>query len=155
MPHIVYRALKGQVRRIASEVASDPGMCVGYLPLCEAPPSMGAYLSFTCSAASPQQQSSDTYAGAFGKADPYLAACRAWGIPPHGDGPTPVRTNVPTLVLRGEYDAFSPLDLVQQINTTMPRAHVVLIPGFGHEISGDCLRDARNSWLLHPQDAPD
>jgi hypothetical protein len=55
-------------------------------------------------------------------------------------------------VLRGEYDAFSPLDLVEQTNTTMPRAQVVLVSRFGHDVFGvDCLRDARNSWLLNPR----
>jgi pimeloyl-ACP methyl ester carboxylesterase len=64
-----------------------------------------------------------------------------------------VTTDVPSLVLRGQYDAFSPLDLIRQVNTAMPRAQVVLVPRFGHDVFGvDCLRDARNRWLLHPQD---
>jgi pimeloyl-ACP methyl ester carboxylesterase len=55
-------------------------------------------------------------------------------------------------VLRGHYDAFSPLDLVRQVNRVMPRAQVVLVPRFGHDVFGvDCLRDARNRWLLRPQ----
>jgi pimeloyl-ACP methyl ester carboxylesterase len=155
VPHIVYGALKGKVGAVASQLASDPGMCIGYLPLCDELPSLGAYLSFTCSAASPAEQSLDVYATAFGKADPYLAACRAWGIPPGGHHLAPAAIKSPALILRGEYDAFSPLDLVQQAHTTIPGARVVQIPGFGHEISGDCLRDARNSWLLHPQNVPD
>lgn len=58
-------------------------------------------------------------------------------------------------MLRGEYDAFSPLDLVQRVNTTMPNAHIVLVPHFGHDVFGvDCLRDARNSWLMHLQSDP-
>jgi hypothetical protein len=61
------------------------------------------------------------------------------------------------LVLRGAYDAFSPLDLVRQDTANMPNAHIVLVPHYGHYVfEGDvCLRDARNQWLLHPQDAPD
>jgi pimeloyl-ACP methyl ester carboxylesterase len=62
------------------------------------------------------------------------------------------------LVLRGAYDAFSPLDLVRQATANMPNAHVVLVPHLGHDVFAwgyDCLRDTRNNWLLHPQDAPD
>ena len=64
-------------------------------------------------------------------------------------------TDVRSLVLRGQYDAFSPLDLLRQVNTVMPLAQVVLVPRFGHDVFGvDCLRDARNRWLLHPQNDP-
>lgn len=155
VPRIVYGALDGDVRAVASELASDPGMCIGYLPLCDGPRSLGAYLSFTCPDAPTAPKVPDVYAGTFGAADPYLGACRAWGIEPGDDHPAPVTTDVPSLVLRGEYDAFSPLDLVQQVNTTMPNAHVVRVPQFGHDVFGvDCLRDARNSWLLHPRSDP-
>jgi pimeloyl-ACP methyl ester carboxylesterase len=152
VPRIVYRALDGEVGAVASELASDPGMCVGYLPLCDRPRSLGAYLSFTCPDASTSPQGEDRYAGAFGEADPYWAACRAWGIGPGVDHPAPVTADVPSLVLRGDYDAFTPLDLVQQVKTAMPRAQVVLVPRFGHDVFGlECLRDARNAWLLHPR----
>jgi pimeloyl-ACP methyl ester carboxylesterase len=155
VPRIVYRAFDRHVGTVASELASDPGMCVGYLPLCDAPRSLGAYLSFTCPDVSPPRRAG-VYGGAFGETHPYLAACRAWGIEPGGDNGVPVRADVPALVLRGEYDAFSPLDLVQQINATMPRAHVVLVPHFGHDVFGvECLREARNAWLLDPQDPPE
>jgi pimeloyl-ACP methyl ester carboxylesterase len=151
VPRIVYRALDRDVGAIASELSSDPGMCIGYLPLCDRPRSLGAYLSFTCPGASMSPQGEDRYA-AFGKADPYWAACRAWGIEPGGDHPAPVTADVPSLVLRGDYDAFSPIDLVRQVKRTMPRAQVVLVPRFGHDVFGlECLRDARNAWLLHPR----
>jgi pimeloyl-ACP methyl ester carboxylesterase len=134
-------------------------MCVGYLTRCgEDPTSLGAYLSFTCSDAPASLEGSSVYAEAFGEADPYLGACRAWGLEPGGDHPAPVRTDVPTLVLRGAYDAFSPFDLVRQARANMPNAHIVLVPHLGHDVFAygyDCLRDARNTWLLNPQDPPD
>jgi pimeloyl-ACP methyl ester carboxylesterase len=158
VPHVVYRALHANVRAVAEELASDPGMCVGYRPRCGEPTSLGAYLSFTCSGALASLEGSGVYADAFGEADPYLGACRAWGVSPGDDHPAPVRTDVPTLVLRGAYDAFSPLDLVRHATANMPNAHVVLVPHLGHDVfewGYDCLTDTRNSWLLHPQDAPD
>jgi pimeloyl-ACP methyl ester carboxylesterase len=156
VPRLVYGVLDGDVGAVASELASDPGMCIGYLPVCDRPRSLGAYLSFTCPDASLPSKGADVYAGAFGETDPYWAACQAWGIEPMGADPAPVTTDVPSLVLRGDYDAFSPLDLVEQARATMPNAHVVLVPRFGHDVFGvECLRDARNAWLLDPQSDPD
>jgi pimeloyl-ACP methyl ester carboxylesterase len=159
VPQVVYRALSGNVRAVAQELADDPGMCVGYLTRCgEDPTSLGAYLSFTCSEAPASLEGSGIYTQAFGKADPYLGACRAWGVEPGSDHPAPVRTDAPVLVLRGAYDAFSPLDLVRQATAKMPNAHVVLVPHLGHDVFAwgyDCLRDARNTWLLNPQDPPE
>ena len=159
LPEVVYRALHGNVQAVAQQLADDPGMCVGYLARCgEDPTSLGAYLSFTCSDAPASLQGSSVYTEAFGEADPYVGACRAWGVKPGGAHPAPVRTDVPALVLRGAYDAFSPFDLVRQATANMSNAHVVLVPHLGHDVFSspdDCLRDARNSWLLHPQDAPD
>lgn len=160
VPQVVYGALDGNVQAVAQHLAEDPyGMCSGYLPRCgEVPLSLGAYLSFTCSDAPASPEVSGVYAEAFGEADPYLGACRAWGVEPGGDHPAPVRTDVPVLVLRGAYDVFSPLDLVRHATANMPNAHVVLVPNLGHDVFAygyDCLRDARNTWLLHPQDAPD
>lgn len=59
--------------------------------------------------------------------------------------------------LHGDYDAFSPLGLVQGSTAAMPGAHVVLVPYLGHDVFGtyDCLREARNTWLLHPESEPD
>lgn len=155
VPQIVDRALHGNVRAVASELAADPGMCIGYLPRCDEPPSLGSYLSFTCPDAPTAPKVPDTYAAAFGEADPYLEACRAWRVDAAGDPPAPVTTDVRSLVLRGQYDAFSPLDLLRQVNTVMPLAQVVLVPRFGHDVFGvGCLRDARNRWFLHPQNDP-
>jgi pimeloyl-ACP methyl ester carboxylesterase len=152
---IVHAALHGSVRAVASELTSDPGICIGYLPLCEQPVSLGAYLSFTCPDSSPPTRSSKVYARPLGKANPYWVACDAWGTGRGARNATPVVTNVPSLILRGEYDAFSPLDLVRRVETNMPNAHVVLVPRFGHDVFGvACLRDARNEWLMAPQGDP-
>lgn len=155
VPRIVYRALHGNIGAVGSKLADDSGICVGYLPKCDQPLSLGAYLSFTCPDSSLAPQSAEIYAGAFGKANPYWAACRAWGIGRGGDHPAPVTTDVPSLVLRGEYDAFSPHDLVRRAEANMPNAHVVLVPRFGHDVfTVDCLVDARNNWLMQPQNDP-
>ncbi len=95
--------------------------------------------------------------GTFGKDDPFVAACEAWGLDPSDGSAAPVSTSVPALVLRGEYDTFSPLDLVEQAPATMPNAHVVLVPYLGNDVFGtyDCLRESRNRWWLDPNGEPD
>jgi pimeloyl-ACP methyl ester carboxylesterase len=155
VPRIVDAALRGNVRAVASELSSDPGICIGYLPLCEQQVSLGTYLSFTCPDSLPPPRSSKVYARVLSKANPYWVACDAWGIGRGDRNATPVVTNVPSLVLRGEYDAFSPLDLVRRVVSNMPNAHVVLVPRFGHDVFGvACLRDARNEWLMAPHGDP-
>jgi pimeloyl-ACP methyl ester carboxylesterase len=154
IPRIVYRALDGNVKPVAEVLAADPGLCIGYLPRCIHPRSLGAYLSFTCPDVLASAGNLDS--GAFGADDPYLSACDAWGSDASQGPAEPVVTDVPALMLRGEYDGFSPLDLLQQAPATMPNAHVVLVPYIGHDIFGtyDCLREARNSWLANPGTGP-
>jgi pimeloyl-ACP methyl ester carboxylesterase len=155
VPELVYRALDGDVRDVAAVAATDPGMCVGYLPRCTEPISLGTYLSFTCADVASRPEADEPFATAFGASDPYAAACRAWGIQPSA-ARAPVESDAPALVLRGEYDAFSPLGLVRGVTGGMPNAHIVLVPYFGHDVFGtyDCMRTARNTWLLHPESEP-
>ena len=103
----------------------------------------------------PSAVASPVYGEAFGAADPYRAACRVWDLPSDAGRAPPIRTEVPVLVLQGQYDAFSSVTLVPQTTETMPNAQLVTVPGTGHDVLEDgCLRDARNDWLLHPGSAP-
>lgn len=156
VPRLVYRALDGDVKDVAAILATDPGMCIGYLPRCTEPVSLGTYLSFTCRAVPSLLETDGPFGTAFGASDPYAAACRSWGIQPSAARSVPVESDAPALVLRGEYDAFSPLDLVQGVTGGMPNAHVVLVPYLGHDVFGtyDCMRTTRNTWLLHPESEP-
>jgi pimeloyl-ACP methyl ester carboxylesterase len=155
IPAMVYEGLDGDVRRVAAVLANDPGMCVGLIPRCAHPWSIGAYLSFTCP--SVLASSASLPGGVLGDADPYLGACEVWGLAPSDGAMQPVSTQVPALVLRGEYDSFSPLDLVEQAPATMPNAHVVLVPYLGNDVFGtyDCIRESRNTWWLDPESEPD
>jgi pimeloyl-ACP methyl ester carboxylesterase len=156
VPRVVQAALEGDVREVASRLAADPGMCLGYMPRCTDPPSLGAYLSFTCPRVPSVAGLEDVYPG-LGSEDPYVAACRAWGMRRRADAAAAATTEVPILILRGEYDAFSPRDRVQQARSAMPNAHIVAVPYMGHDVFGtyDCLRDERNRWLSNPASAPD
>lgn len=153
VPRLVHNAAAGDVRAIAAALSAHPGMCLGYLPRCDQPVSLGAYLSFVCPLM-PSAVASPVYGEAFGAADPYRAACRVWDLPSSASR-AQIRTEVPALVLRGQYDAFSSATLIPQTTRTMPNAQHVTVPGTGHDVLEDeCLRDARNDWLLHPGSAP-
>ena len=156
VPQVLQGAVEGNVREVASRLAEDPGMCLGYLPRCEEPLSLGSYLSFTCSSVPSGGVLEDVYPG-LGSGDPYVAACRAWGMERGADAAAAVTTDVPILMLRGEYDAFSPRDPVQLARSAMPNAHIVGVPYVGHDVFGthDCVRDVRNAWLSNPQRSPD
>jgi pimeloyl-ACP methyl ester carboxylesterase len=153
VPEILDGALDGNVGAVASTLAPDRGMCIGYLPRCGGGRSLGAYLSFTCANGYSSPHGRTT---AFGEADPYVSACRAWDVEPEPARRTAVTTRAPALVLRGEYDAFTPLGPIHDARATLPNAHVVMVPRTGHQVLGhvDCLREARSAWLVHPRSDP-
>lgn len=155
IPSTVYAALDGDVRGLAGLLSDDPGMCIGFVPRCIHPRSVGAYLSFTCPDV--LASAADLPDGTFGSEDPYVAACEAWTDESSEEPAAPVSTDVPVLVLRGEYDSFSPLDLVEQAPATMPNAHVILAPYLGDDVFGtyDCMRESRNRWWQDPTVEPD
>jgi pimeloyl-ACP methyl ester carboxylesterase len=156
VPRLVDDARRGEVRGVASILADRPGLCIGYLPRCDDPFSLGSYLSFTCPDGLGADAPTVQYARGFGDNDPYVGACRAWGVEPGAIRPEPVTTSIPALVLRGDYDAFSPLDVVAGLETGMSGAFVVRVPYRGHDVFlEECLRDGRNSWLIHPEEEPD
>lgn len=155
VPRLVYGALEGDVKEVAAILANDPGMCIGYLPRCVEPISLGTYLSFTCAMVPSVLETEGPFRSAFGLSDPYVTACRAWGIPSQDARVDAVQSAAPALVLRGEYDAFTPLDLVTSITGRMPNAHVIQVPYVGHDIfTYECPRIPRNTWLLHPESEP-
>ena len=149
LPRIVRSALKGRVRSVADAIVTRPGSCIGYLPLCEAPVSLGAYLSMVCTERSAAGLS---YPG-YGEEHPLLAGCRAWDVRSSSVGSPP---EVPTMVLWGDLDPFVPSDLGSLAQAELADPHVVLVPGAGHDTVGylDCLRAVRNDWLLHAERPP-
>lgn len=155
VPRLIYGALDGDVKDVAAILASDTGMCIGYLPRCVEPISLGTYLSFTCAMVPPVLETEGPFRRAFGRSDPYVTACRAWGIRAQDARVDAFQSAAHALVLRGEYDAFSPLDLVRSITGRMPNAHVIQVPYVGHDIfTYECPRIPRNMWWLHPESEP-
>lgn len=132
-------------------------MCLGYLPRCNYPTSIGAFLSFTCSGQAPfveaaaleRAASGVGFAEAYGN-NPYLAACDVWDVKAVDPAAhAAVRSNVPALIMWGEYDAFAPLDPIERAPETLTNANVISVPHLGQDVFGtyDCTREIRNAWL--------
>ena len=60
-------------------------------------------------------------------------------------------------MLRGDCDAFTPLEPVRDSDAILPNARAVMVPPAGHDVLGhvNCLRQARSAWLVYPQSDPD
>lgn len=157
IPALVYAAAEGDVEAPAGILARDPGMCIGYMPRCIFETSLGAFLSFTCTGQAPfvdpttiaRTTSQAGFAQAYG-ANPYLAACEVWDVEPIDPAAhEPVRFDAPTLIMWGEYDAFTPFEPIKRAPETLTNASVVAVPYLGQDVFGtyDCPREIRNAWL--------
>jgi pimeloyl-ACP methyl ester carboxylesterase len=157
IPSLVYAAAEGDVDAPAAILARDPGMCIGYLPRCIFETSLGAFLSFTCTGQAPfidsgmleRSTAQAGFAEAYG-ANPYLAACEVWDVGPASTtAHEAVRSDVPTLIMWGEYDAFTPFEPIERAPETLVNASVVAVPYLGQDVFGtyDCTRQIRNAWL--------
>jgi pimeloyl-ACP methyl ester carboxylesterase len=83
--------------------------------------------------------------------------CRTWDIP---KAPASVRavtrSNIPTLVLSGTFDAATGESLAKSAAETLPNSTFVSVPGVGHGVAfaSPCARDVLGSFLATPS-APD
>jgi pimeloyl-ACP methyl ester carboxylesterase len=83
--------------------------------------------------------------------------CGVWDVPPAPAAfREPVRSDVPTLILSGSFDAVTPLAWAYADAEGLPNAHVVSIPGVGHFVAPEsgCAQSVAASFLARP-DAPD
>jgi pimeloyl-ACP methyl ester carboxylesterase len=161
----------GRVNRLDQAVVApltgDQPYCEGYLPSCAKYHSIttGAYFSALCHDLQPFSHlgsaSADTraagWSAAFGHS-PYLDVCASWPVTPAKQAlPTRIGSDVPILVLIGDYDPFASLTRVQTALSGMSHHYVVTSPIWGHNVfgSGPCAIGIRNAWLDSPQNAPE
>jgi pimeloyl-ACP methyl ester carboxylesterase len=84
--------------------------------------------------------------------------CRIWRVrdadPRENE---PVVSDIPTLVLAGEYDPITPPAWGQQAAETLPRSFFYEFPGFGHGVSilGNCPTTMTQAFLANPAAPPD
>jgi pimeloyl-ACP methyl ester carboxylesterase len=76
--------------------------------------------------------------------------CRAWGvIPPRPDMVAPVKSDVPALLLAGEYDPITPPNWADTAAATLPHSEVYHVRGTGHAVitRGECPRRLIGAFL--------
>jgi len=86
------------------------------------------------------------------------AACQAWGIGPVDPAEdAAVRSDVPALVLAGEYDAARTLADARHAAEKLSKSTVVEFPGAGHSVvlAGECPQLVMADFLDDPSSAPD
>jgi len=169
------RVLRMQASRLIGGESFAVGrqLCQGFLPGCwtQLVRSFGVYLSVMCRDVVPFTDASSLRGlvgddPAFGEAygrSPFLGACGAWGAG-RGDPvvATPVRSDVPILVIVGRFDPFGMLPYAQQAISTLPNSTLVVSPVNGHVVTGteqqkpnSCMVRVRDAWLDKPTSTPD
>jgi len=86
--------------------------------------------------------------------------CREWGVRASGAREdTPVTSDVPVLVIAGEYDPATPPSWGRRAVRTLKNGRFVEVPGHGHTPSmmstGPCVRQIVDAFVRDPSAAPD
>jgi pimeloyl-ACP methyl ester carboxylesterase len=170
LPDTIAAAAQGRISGpLAAALADSPLYCPGYRPLCigvgDQGFSLGAYLTVLCRDQAPFIDRT-ALATAIGddpalrklvEDHPYVAACEVWGVTPANPAVArPVHTEVPLLLLVGQFDSYSSAAEARQVAATLPRAWVVQVPGSTHNALGfsDCPIGIRNAWVQDPTGTP-
>jgi hypothetical protein len=69
----------------------------------------------------------------------------------------PVRSNIPTLLLQGEFDVRTPPVNGRTLAEQLDNATLVMIPQAGHETwtGAGCVAEIGRSFIMHPDQPPD
>jgi pimeloyl-ACP methyl ester carboxylesterase len=87
-----------------------------------------------------------------------FAVCAEWGA---GKGlaieAEPVRSDIPTLVMSGEYDPIHPAWWGKLAADNLSHSYHYTLPGYGHGVTfyGECQTSIRDSFIDSPEQAPD
>lgn len=100
----------------------------------------------------------DLFWGLYGPVEDAYDACEIW---PAGRAPDyenkPVASDLPTLILAGEFDPITPPEWGRLAAETLSNAYVFEFPGVGHAAvdGGDCPLEVVDRFLANPTRAPD
>jgi pimeloyl-ACP methyl ester carboxylesterase len=99
-----------------------------------------------------------------GTADPedvieydFFGICQNWPVEQADPAvKEPVVSNIPTLILEGEFDPVTPLVYAEEVAAHLSTSYVYEFPGVGHNIlvSSPCARDIADRFLEDPQSEP-
>lgn len=94
----------------------------------------------------------------FGKAGHAFQLCDAWGALPYNPlNSQPVVSEIPVLVLAGEYDPTTPVTAAEMVSNDLPNDYFYIIPGMGHGVTAgnECALAIVKNFLRNPSEEPD
>ena len=126
--------------------------------------SEGAYLSVECydeswfNSASQAEARAAEYPGYLTEllvydVDYMLETCKMWGSErPSSIEDQPVHSEIPTLVLNGEYDPATPPEWAVRAAEYLPNSQLFIFPGYGHAVidAGSCPVEMMVDFLENP-----
>jgi pimeloyl-ACP methyl ester carboxylesterase len=163
LPSVIYKARRGDYSELAWLRAQSVGGGGGN--------SMGMYYSVQCYEEVPFGSPDEVIAGAndhpqvqnfftrsyyLGKA--IFTVCKTWQLeninPTEND---PVASDIPALILSGEYDPITPPTWGEMAQQLLPNSYFYLFPGMGHGVSiaADCPTSITLQFLNDPLSTPD
>jgi pimeloyl-ACP methyl ester carboxylesterase len=117
---------------------------------------LGMFLSVTCTEDIPRiteeaiaENTRNTFLGDY-RVRQQMTACRTWFTDPIAAADTsPLRSDVPALLISGEVDPVTPPTNGEEVARTLPNARHVVIPGHGHTMSlaHPCINAALRRFL--------
>lgn len=107
--------------------------------------SFGTFLAFECNDA-PVHTDTTSW---------FRARCAAWLGEGSGDRRTEaVRSDIPTLVMAGEFDPRTPPEYARLVAAGLTRAIVLEVPWHGHEYALPCINRIERDFFESPERAP-
>ena len=138
-------------------MAAGPTYCDGYLPTCTSQhrATLGVLLTGWCRnlPAYPQLDVPDDAVGQLAAGSPYVQACNSWPVEEANERSTAFASDVPIYAVVGEYSPYTDAKRVRSYLADNPYAHVVEVPGWGHNATsatGTCLGEIRIAFLADP-----
>ncbi|RIH90432.1 Carboxylesterase B [Calidithermus terrae] len=87
-----------------------------------------------------------------------FAVCRAWGLTqPSGEENSPVKSDVPTLLLAGQFDPVTPPRWLELAAEGLSNAYALELPGQAHGagLGSECGHSVIRAFLTDPSARPD
>ncbi len=157
LPEIIYAADAGRYDALAQIVS---------LIVFERTLTHGMYLSVVCAEDADFSVSDLDLAGVHPKiaelgeadAESLLETCDLWNVEPLGPPiDAPVNSEIPSLILSGQFDPITPPAFATAAAATLPQSYEYVFPNTAHgaALSGECPNQIIRDFLANPSIAPD
>jgi pimeloyl-ACP methyl ester carboxylesterase len=88
----------------------------------------------------------------------FFALCEEWPVEEVDPAyKQPLVSDIPTLVLQGEFDPVTPLKFAQMVVENLSHSYLYEFPGVGHDVTAgtDCSRQMMGDFIENPNQAPE